>query len=508
MVVVVLLAAIAAAFHFGLNNFADLDSFFYIRQSWLYAADVFQSDFPWLPFSAIALHSSSLWYGFGVLLIPFTLFNNLTLGIKIAGVLLTTLALFVYYLVVRRHNFKLAALWPFFLFFAAPNVLTQFLMVRPQTVSLVLSPLLLSFLVSGGFWGTLLASFGIVWIHLNFAWVPILLLAITAVINWLTIQKIHWAKVGAVVAGVLLGWLLRPNPLGAIKLFYIQVFQQIFEKQGGLPLLFGNENFPLGLGTLFINFSPFLALWGLAIVFFVWFLLKRQSAAKSLPSLLIWASLIASTVFFLITMAVSRRGYNFWVEFGIIFIAAVFTFLPPLLPVYYEKSVRQAAKTIVFAVFAFLLFYSGTKAATAIIQKGYPPDYLKEAALWLKSNSQPGDVVVNLHWPHFSPLFFWNQKNHYTGGLDPIFQYAYSPPLYWKLHYLAIDQVTKKTCGKIECTRAELEDTYTALVQDYNARYVLLDKRENPLVGSFLSTDSRFEKTFETEREAVYLVKR
>ena len=76
-------------------------------------------------------------------------------------------------------------------------------------------------------------------------------------------------------------------------------------------------------------------------------------------------------------------------------------------------------------------------------------------------------------------LFYWNQNNYYIGGMDPIFQYAYNPTLYWKFHYLSNDDVTKNTCGAIACTASMLENTHTVLVNDFKAKYIVLEKQRN-----------------------------
>jgi len=354
--------------------------------------------------------------------------------------------------------------------------------------------------LSGGILGILIASFIITWTHLNFLWMPILIMGIIAIIKMWREKIIPWQEITAVFGGVLAGWLLRPQALNAIKLFYIQVVQQILEKQGGLPLLFGEENFPLSITVLFKNFLPFLILWLASIYLFY----KYRGHIKNLTNniaIAIYSSGALSLIFFLFSILVARRAYNLWAEFGIIFIALIFSHLIN------KPTTQEAFKFAVIIALIFSIFYSGIKANNVMRKNGYPPHHLQEAALWLKNNTQAGDIVFNLHWPDFSPLFFWNQTNYYTGGLDPIFQYSYNPSLYWKFHYLATDQVTSKTCGAEACTEEMLEDTYEVLRRDFQARYIVLIKAENPAVYYFLKNDPRFEEKLDTKKEVVYLIK-
>lgn len=495
----VIFVFIALIFHLSSPNFADLDSFYYFGQATaLRERGIFNTEFPWLPYSKIGELSSSLWYGFSLLIIPFSYFG--VIGIKIAGVLLTASASMTIWLVLKKTGVKTPIAWSLFLFFTAPNVLTQFLMVRPQTVSLIAVPALFYFLINDWILGILIASFIIAWTHLNFLWVPILMFIAIAAIKFWTERKMPWRETAAVFGGVLAGWLFRPEAINAIKLFYIQVIQQILEKQSGLPLLFGKENFPLAISILFKNFLPFLILWLAAL----YFLFQYHSQIKNLSNntaVIVYSSGILSLIFFLFSVLVARRAYNLWAEFGIIFIAAIFTHF------IYKSSGQDSAKFMIIAALIFSVFYSGIKGINALQKNGYPQNHLKEAGLWLKANSNPGDIVFNLHWPDFSPLFFWNQTNYYIGGLDPIFQYSYNPSLYWKFHYLSADQVTSKTCGYDACTTAMLEDTYEVLRRDFNAKYVLLNKRRNPGVNLFLEKDSRFEKKLDTEKETIYAIK-
>lgn len=499
---------LAAIFHLSSANIPDSDSFFYIRQSWLYRTEGFlNSSFPWAYHSVIRTFSSSLWYGFSILLIPLTYINDLTTAIKLAGILLTALALLAFYWALKRHQLKMPLFWSVLLFFSSSNVLTQFLMVRPQIASLALTPLLFSFLIKGGFWPVFLTAFAIVWLHLNFAWVLFLILGVIVSAKLFFEKSFEWSKAGALLAGGLLGWLLRPEPINAAKLFYIQVFQQILEKQGGLPLLFGNENFPLSATTLFRNFTPLMLILAAAVITLIWFLRKKTTLLNSQQRVLLLSSGLLSIIFFLFTMVIARRAYNLWAEFGIIFIAAVFTYFIANNRTVVAKTLRDFSIAAISGIFIFMMFYSGYKSTAFLERNGYGPNELKEVATWLKENSQPGDIVFNLHWADFSPLFFWNQKNYYVGALDPIFQYSYSPALYWKFHYLSADQVTEKTCGAIACTDEMLEDTHDVLVRDFSARYIALTKRENPEVYRFLENDRRFEKVFNTEKEAIFSIK-
>ncbi len=514
--------AVASFFNLYSPNIPDLDSFYYSRLAWIYRTrGPFDVDFPWTQYSAIKTFSSSLWYGFGIFLVPFTYFNNLVIGIKLAGVFLTAAALWTYYSAIKISLLKPASLWPFLFFFSAANVTAQFLMVRPQIISLPLSALLFSLLIrrseitdgpefshaTAGLTPIFLTSFGIAWFHLNFVWLPVVITCVVVVVRLIVEKKMDLAGTMAIMGGLILGWLARPRAVDAARLLYIQTVEPILAKHMGNSLLWGNENLPLNPIVLTRNFIPFILLWIAAISIAAWMAMKRVRAGSPSKYVLMWSSLALSVGSFFLTMFVARRSYDLWTMFGTLFIAAVYAYLFPLFSWRREKTARNVAMLAILGTFTFMAFDSVSKTTVSMDRFAYPPDMLKEVASWVKKNSQPGDVVFNLHWSHFSPLFFWNQQNYYVGALDPIFQYAYNPSLYWKFHHLSADQAAEQTCGAMVCAPETLEDTYAVLVRDFKAKYLLLSKLQNPLVYDFLENDSRFENKFETGREAVFLIK-
>ena len=142
----------------------------------------------------------------------------------------------------------------------------------------------------------------------------------------------------------------------------------------------------------------------------------------------------------------------------------------------------------------------------------FSPERFREVAEWLQLNSNPGEIVFNLQWDRFAQVFFWNYQNYYINGMDPIFELAYSPSLYWKNHYLFIDQFfvqdgVAKVCGEIRCSVDMVEDIYMVLFRDFKASFLFLEKNRNPKLYNYLKTDSRFENVFETDFEAVFRIK-
>ena len=171
--VVGILVVVAGAHLLLAPNIADLDSFYHIGHAAHYAATTpFDTAFPWAWFSAIRDLGADLWWGFHLLLIPFTGLPEPVDGIRVAGVVLSAALLGTVLWVCYRHRCVAPWLWPILFFVAVPSVLYRYVMVRPHLVSLPAAILLLSFLVRGRWWQVVLASAAITWFHLSLFWLP------------------------------------------------------------------------------------------------------------------------------------------------------------------------------------------------------------------------------------------------------------------------------------------------------------------------------------------------
>lgn len=501
------LISLAAAFHFVSRNIPDPDAFYYAGLAGAYyERGLSDPSFPWTHYSVVRELSSSLWYGFGVFMIPFTLASDGAAAIKVAGVLLTSGVLLGLYVVAKRHGFVAPLAWPLVFFFCSPNVQYQLLMTRPQLFSIALGLVLFSFLVRppqnapfhpfGRSAPIFFATLALTWLHLNFVWLPLLVCA-GAVVARLALER-RWesSAVVAVFAGAAGAWLARPEPVNAAKLFRVQLVEQSLARES-LNLLLGTENLPLATAALSTTFLPLTLIYALATAGAARSLLLGKDARIEQRVFLL-AGLLLSAAFFIVAISSTRRAYNLWGAFTVLLAGAVFSDL--------QRS-RRKLGVLLGALLCLLALRSSTSTLASLRATAAPPDRLRAPALWLKENSQPGEIVFNVRWSDFGPLFFWNRKNYYVGGLDPVFQYAYDRKRYWKYHHLALDLSAEFTCAAPLCTPETAEDIHTVLARDFKARYVLVSRRHNPLLASFLDGDGRFERAFSDGNDLVFRLK-
>lgn len=101
-------------------------------------------------------------------------------------------------------------------------------------------------------------------------------------------------------------------------------------------------------------------------------------------------------------------------------------------------------------------------------------------------------------------MFFWSQHNLTSGGMEPVFQYAYDPNLYWMAHRIEIRQAAGFTSPSPPRTPPEQIDTFTALTQRFKASYLLIVKVATPGLYDFARSDPRFVVRYDSETVVIF----
>ena len=490
---------VAIFLHLSSDKFPDPDVFYHFRHAEIYgeagAGGIFRTDFPWVHYSVISRLSSDLWYGFHLILVPFTWFGDSVLGMQLAGIFVTFAFLVLCYVAYWNLHIRPALFWPFFLLFSSAFLLHRLGMLRPQVLSLGLSAYLFALLAVGNIWGVFFAALASTWLHLNFFFVSFLILGVFALSKVLNEKIIPWQESLALAGGILAGWLLRPNPVGAAKILYVQLFQLTLEKVGGLPVDLAAEMSPLKFKTQ-SNYLLFTLILFFSLLYLLraWFRKDRTLSTQDRTILLASASL--AIIFFMLSVLVARRAFDFCSGFGVILIGLVFS------RYLYENWGARLALT---AALVFLVPYGWT-LRNQVLAVGWDPHRFESGAKWMAANSQPGDIVFNARWEYFPELFFWNTKNFYSNGMDPIFQYAFDSDLYRKAYDLATDGMAPMVRADTGGKEPGFIDPHKILKEDFKARYVFLAKPFDRSLYLRLRHDSRFSLKLENESSAVFQI--
>src|SRR5262249_58306781 len=115
----------------------------------------------------------------------------------------------------------------------------------------------------------------------------------------------------------------------------------------------------------------------------------------------------------------------------------------------------------------------------------FAPERMRGAATWLAAQGAPDEVALNVHWDRFAQLFFWNPRNRYVNGMDPIFEYAHDPRLCLAHELLAHD-----------AAEGIATDLRAVVRRGFGASYVVTERSRTPRLVERLAPEPAFEPGF------------
>ena len=100
---VLVAVVVSLALHLHTSSFADPDGFYHFAHARVYGElGPLLDAFPWTAFSVVNREGGDIWYGFHLLLVPFTAVSPPLIGLKLAGAALLALLLCGFGLMLRR----------------------------------------------------------------------------------------------------------------------------------------------------------------------------------------------------------------------------------------------------------------------------------------------------------------------------------------------------------------------------------------------------------------------
>lgn len=476
---------VAAALHGVSPWVVDRDGLYHFRHAALYAErGPLLAEFPWAAYSVISQERADLWYGFHLLLAPLTRLAGPLVGLEIAGVTVLGLSLVLFYWSLRRLEVGWPEAWPFLLLLCAPPAVLRMLALRPHVLSLGLLALLFSLLVRGRLRYLFAGALVLAWVHLNVAWIGLGLAVLVLGARSALERRLHWQPFAAVVAGLALGWLLRPNPLGAARLLWTQLVLLAQVRAEGVPLLWGGEFSPRPAAEVVTLFWVLLLLLGGAIA--AWAAQrKRPRPLSAADRAALLSAAIVAVAAGVQTFTQAARWSDPWKLFTVLFAALALDRWCLRQP--QDGAHPQAGRQRWTALTALLLLQCAAllqlalPAGRRMVTSGFEPERLRPHAGWLASHSEPGSIVFHARWETFAELFFWNTRNRYINGMDPIFLYARTTARYWEAHHLATGASAFTFAGR-EPSRLGVDSTLAVLRRDFDARFLLVEAEQRDLL--------------------------
>lgn len=489
---------VSLALQFRTTNLSDIDLMYHLGHAQVYAQHgPFYEEFPWASVSIISVLKADLWWGFHVVLIPMTWIPPGLMQLKLTTSFIMLAALVQFYYAFRVLGVRWPWLWPFALLALSDTTIWRMSMGRPQVLSMGAFALMAAFLLKdkprGAFW----AAFAIGFLHQTISWLVLPVAIWFGVMKNLGRQENCYRSTALALLGAGLPWILRPSVVGNLELMRIQIVEVGAARKAGLPLDFGTELFKMSLSTFSYRFAIPLAIALVLVGLACWRLRQSpnrengvQLIALGIPTAVLAVGVVTTSsrisdqlsTFLVLLLAVSASGAYLLVERHRA-----------------HLWIRWAGLALVVGLGARSVIGS----ATNMNRSGMNPLRLQQAATWLKMNSGPGEVVFHPFWPMFGELFYWNQRNRYLGGMDPIFQYTYDSGLYWKAYHLSAWRGGKTTSRFPDSSR-EREDSVLVMTRDFDAGYYVQSVAMNEKQVANLSKDPRAERVFDRDGVVIY----
>jgi len=456
-----------------------------------------EQSFPWTPLSATGVRPADLWWGLHLFAAPFTAIGDPVVGLRISMAVWTAFCLALLFVSVRRMSVQFAWCVPFIWLFSGALETGRLIALRPQNASAALLVALVALVTRPGpAWMLVTVGWAVAFLHQTVSWivVPVAVVA-GASACWSEKSAKPLIRIGWAVGGVGLGWVVRPAALRAAALMQIQIGELSKARAQGLDLPFGTEVSKLTTAQ-FIHFFPAFAVVWLALVGMgaLAAYKSREHPDRCLPAAFA-ACAVLSLGFYELMLTASTRGLKYWTVF-----AAVTMSLSGVLCVRSRGTDMKFSWALAGAL-PVLTWATSWGAFSDFMSRGaIYPNRMQAPMEFLAANSMKGDLVWNAHWEFFGEMLFWDRKNVYVQGMDPIFLYSQNRELCEIVDACRADRwgdPSYPVLLPLVAGFAVSRDLYTALSERFDARWALVLPSATPILASQMGGDLRFTKMYD-----------
>jgi len=401
----------------------EADGYYHIRVADLIRTTGPLKSFHWARYSFFADRFADKDFLYHVLLVPFTMVQDLVLGGKLAACFTAALFIIVFWLVLKKYSHP--ALVPLFL--AALLLSDHFLyaLSRPRSMvaAMALMVLGIHFLIRRKLPWIFALAFLYGLEHITAPLMVFFAVAIELVRHFEDGPEggFSWRPVAASAGGLLAGILLHPNFPNNILFTKLNLFLVPYYAAKGGVLELGAEFFPISTRDLLLGYPLLFP----AILFMIAALMVRPVKA-GFPAK---AFFVCSAPFFL-GMFLSQRYAVHGYPLYLLWMGAHFS-------AWDREDVRgmgRAARLLALGGLGAAVLAAGFLTAGQIrrraLMESFVNGHYERVAGWFRRNVPPGEVIFHANWSDSQYFIGLNPQNDYFVTLDPIYMYAWDPGLY------------------------------------------------------------------------------
>lgn len=430
------------------------DQFFYFKIAYLLRTEGWSAITNFQGAYFTDLSQSGYSYGAGLyhyFLIPFTLFSNKILGLKLSGLVIASLVPSIVYWVFRKFNFKNSLIWIVLFFYALASFNFSFRLFinRPFVLIDALFLLEIYLIIKKKYWIFFLISLIHVWWHPATFWMPIMLAICFQAVSALHNKRNDLKIILAAFVGSLGAFLLFPrhshtflSPLDPFH-FIEKLFSFVYGLGSGPKIIEGSENFKGDIfGLLSQSNIIFIFLIFIIVFSIILYLYRRKNEGEDLDKdknrVILREYVFLLTLIFFLGYVFSKRFEDLLVP--IVMLGSIISFQILEENKYFSVKSSVAKKAFLYSFFIFLIIAGGNRILDLRNQFGGDKNLsgYEKAGNWLKDNTNKGDIIFNTDFGQFNRLFFYDSWNRYIVGIEPKNLYEYSEDYYWLWHNISL----------------------------------------------------------------------
>lgn len=479
-------AIIAALMGFWIKGALDPDSFYHVGHGLLYQErGVLSTRFPWASASVLSIYHADLWWGFHCLLAPLGLVKDPIIRLQLGGACVVFLHLVI--LGYAYMRMKLNPWWAVASLTASGGELLRTQAIRPQGLSSAL--LVLAFVAMYQSAWPLCIGVGLLvgMIHPTSAFMLLPVAACSFASKMINERGRKGYPELVTLLTALLGALLRPGAGDGLQLLKIQLIDLTIVRREGILADFGQELNPATLNYMLNNIAGVLALVGVGIYFWT----KKQKEVDGH----IWGSLAIVAMGCVLMAFVTLRGMDITIPFATFALASAMANYGSFpVPLMLGILVNSGCAT-------------GNYVRSIVSYNRAIGTEVQGVATYLMQNADREEIVFHPSWSQFGELFYWNRRQYYLGGMDPIFQYRKNPKSYWKLTAYASGRkpgFTGPTNPKAE--GPDEEPLWKVVPRDFESRWIVLSvqKSTRKLDEALKKDPSHYIERYRDKHSALY----
>ncbi len=420
------------------------------------------------------------WFGYHLLLSPFTLLFDLITAVKLFSSLIFGATAYVMFLLLRHLNLSHRIGWVLLTMTGSAVVLTRATTVRPYMLSVFLTLL-------AALWAAKSQPVKLALISaLHALSYSMFFLVVMAPAVWLLVRRDRRSLITALACGVGVCAGVLANPYFPESLRFDIIQASVVQTGLKAHVQLGGELLPVTSPWFLAGAIPVFVLWGIALFFYIrdW----KRTKLSPFSNL----CLIVSIATLIGTFRVGRT-IDFYVPFAILFSAAV---LEPHLAKIKKDLIYIAALLALVCGFNVFSAYKYVLATPPLAKYRGAAEYLRTHA--------PDELVVNAQWADYQFLFFLNSRNRYLIGIEPTFMYVRDPQKYWLWQHIAYDDAT--TCPSEHCADSERVPIASTVRNELGSQYLLAEHAMNPRVEAALRQDSSVQEVYRDSAFSVFKI--